>query len=148
MILIFIIFQLFIYVFGNELTLRSHLFDPNRHNPNVLPKKSSQPITINLSWLTATVAGFDEIDGKFNLMGSLKMTWKNEHLTWDPVQYNVSSIVVFGKEVWTPPIYVANQMDSNFLDAGLQNDLMRIDHTGLDEIDGKFNLMGSLIMVS
>ena len=45
-------------VFGNELTLRSHLFDPNRHNPNVLPKKSSQPITINLSWLTATVAGF------------------------------------------------------------------------------------------
>lgn len=41
-------------------------------------------------------------------------TWKNEHLIWDPVQYNVSSIFVFGKEVWTPSIYVANKYADSY----------------------------------
>lgn len=35
--------------------------------------------------------------------------WKDELLTWNPDQYNVSSIVVSGQDIWTPDIYLGNK---------------------------------------
>lgn len=115
---------------ANEYSLRSQLFDPSRHHPRVLPRTSSQPVIISLTWTTGNVAGLDEIDGKFTLLGSLELKWKDDLLSWDPDQYNVSSIVVSGQDIWTPDIYLGNKIGSDFLASGVQKDLARIDHTG------------------
>ncbi|XP_061186871.1 acetylcholine receptor subunit beta-type unc-29-like [Saccostrea echinata] len=114
----------------NEQELRSDLFNTTRHNPLALPRDSSEPINVTLSWVTGFVVGLDEIDGKFTIMGNLEMSWRDELMRWNKEKYNVSSIVVIGKEAWTPPIYVLNKMDSGFLSNGLKDDLLRIQHTG------------------
>uniref|UniRef100_A0A8W8JJX9 Neuronal acetylcholine receptor subunit alpha-6 n=1 Tax=Magallana gigas TaxID=29159 RepID=A0A8W8JJX9_MAGGI len=93
-------------VLANEYSLRSQLFDPSRHHPRVLPRTSSQPVIISLSWTTGNVAGLDEINGKFTLLGSLEL------------------------DIWTPDIYLGNKIGSDFLASGVQKDLARIDHTG------------------
>lgn len=104
---------------ANEYSLRNQLFHPSRHHPRVLPRTSSHPVIISLSWTTGNVAGLDEIDGKFTLLGSLELKWKDELLSWDPDQYNVSSIVVSGQDIWTPDIYLGNKIGSDFLASGV-----------------------------
>ncbi|XP_062582970.1 acetylcholine receptor subunit alpha-L1-like [Saccostrea cucullata] len=120
----------FLGILCNEHDLRSDLLNTSRHNPFVLPRNSTAPINVTLSWVTGFVVGFDEIEGKFTIMGNLDMSWKDELMMWNKEAYNVSSIVAVGKEVWTPPIYVLNKMDSVFLSNGLNDDLLRIKHTG------------------
>ena len=44
----------------------------------------------------------------------MRLTWYDEHLTWDPAEYAGLNQIHFGsEELWKPDIYLYNNADSS-----------------------------------
>jgi hypothetical protein len=84
------------------------------YNKYVRPLTSTnEPIYVNVSFSLMGIKEFDEVNGKFSIIGYFMITWRDSRLAWSPFVYsNIYSIELPESKVWVPNLTIINSYDS------------------------------------
>lgn len=92
--------------------LYQNLIFDQEYNKNVRPVVNvSEQTVVSLSLYLLTIVEFNEITEKLSITGKLKLSWIDEYLSWNPLQYEgLESINLPQNEVWKPDIALENSI--------------------------------------
>jgi hypothetical protein len=67
------------------------------------------PVYVNVTFSLVRIKEFDEVNGKFSVIGVLAITWLDSRLTWEPPLYsNISTILYLESQIWVPNLTLMN----------------------------------------
>ncbi|XP_076114037.1 neuronal acetylcholine receptor subunit alpha-6-like [Mytilus galloprovincialis] len=114
---IIILFQLFMlnngkFILGSTLSDIDRLYSKLSldYNKKIRPGDDQSLTTrVNVSFNMGAIQEFDEVNGKFAVIGFFRITWHDSRLTWNTVDYNNTNTVTFLQEdIWTPTLVITN----------------------------------------
>lgn len=111
--------------------LYQNLIIDQEYNKNVRPVVNVNDSTaVSISLYLLTIVEFNEVSEKLSITGKLKLSWTDEYLTWDPLQYDgLNSISIPQNEVWKPDIALENSI-TKYRDLGTSTMNVRIQSDG------------------
>ena len=122
-------------VTGNsENEIWDYLFKNSSYNRYLRPVKNLNTRTnITLEISLIVIVEFNEVDETITLTAVLPMSWRDEHLTWDPAEFgNVTHVHVRQDMIWKPYVNLENSVSKlgEFGTPALQAELL---HDGIVE---------------
>ncbi|XP_045167796.2 neuronal acetylcholine receptor subunit alpha-6-like [Mercenaria mercenaria] len=101
--------------YKNVTDLRTTLL--TSYNPDVLPLNDfSDVLNINITTSIIKMPEVNPVHGALSMAIMVKLRWYDERLTWNPASHNgIKNISIKSKEVWTPPLAVANPVKFTLL---------------------------------
>ncbi|XP_063400916.1 acetylcholine receptor subunit alpha-1-B-like [Mytilus trossulus] len=83
------------------------------HNKMIRPLHDNKKSTmVNMSFSLISIKDFDEVTGKFSVVGLLKVTWQDNRMIWNKTEYgNMNSIIFEQNDVWKPNLFLGNAFD-------------------------------------
>ncbi|XP_048726988.2 neuronal acetylcholine receptor subunit alpha-2-like [Ostrea edulis] len=83
------------------------------YNKYVRPLTStSVPVYVNATFSLVGIQEFDEVNGKFSVIGFFTITWSDSRLAWTPLLYsNLSTIELPESQLWIPNLTLINSYD-------------------------------------
>ncbi|XP_014226825.1 neuronal acetylcholine receptor subunit beta-3-like [Trichogramma pretiosum] len=113
-----------------ELRLKLSLFC--KYDKSVRPVISkSTPINVTVG-LSPKFMEFDSDKNQFILHSWMLISWKDEHLGWDPDDYDgVDSLRIESDDLWLPDISVFNSGDLSVSQSTLLRAMCKLSYTGL-----------------
>ncbi|XP_076116896.1 neuronal acetylcholine receptor subunit alpha-7-like [Mytilus galloprovincialis] len=67
------------------------------------------PTNINVTFNLVAIQEFDEVDGKFAVIGFFEVTWVDSRMSWNPSDYNYTNTMLFSQNVvWKPTLLSIN----------------------------------------
>ncbi|ESO95045.1 hypothetical protein LOTGIDRAFT_54302, partial [Lottia gigantea] len=91
--------------------------------------KYEDPISVDVLFALTAFGGLNEKSQVMSITGWWNITWYDEFLNWDTVQYNTTSIVIPSNQIWLPDIVIINGED----DYGILEKVssrIKLDHNG------------------
>ena len=85
----------------------------NDYNKRVRPvQNQSDRVDIQVGLAVIALQEFDEVLGKFSVVGVFELFWQDENMMWDPANYNgVNNIILGYEDVWKPELILTNPSD-------------------------------------
>lgn len=69
------------------------------------PHDQTQAVTINVTFHLVAIQDFDEVRGKFSVIGLLDVIWVDDRLQWTPSSHNdTTSLPLTKTDVWVPDL--------------------------------------------
>ena len=94
----------------DEMELHSKLFE--NYNRYVVPRLNySVPMRVSVQCLLSDILNFEESANTLTWNALFSVQWKDELLTWNKSQYNVSSIKVPLGRIWLPELVIMNSVE-------------------------------------
>ncbi|XP_048727569.1 neuronal acetylcholine receptor subunit alpha-6-like [Ostrea edulis] len=83
------------------------------YNKYVRPLTStSVPVYVNATFSLVGIKEFDEVNGKFSVIGFFTIKWSDPRLAWKPLLYsNIYTIALPESQVWIPNLTLVNSYD-------------------------------------
>ncbi|XP_061183337.1 neuronal acetylcholine receptor subunit alpha-6-like [Saccostrea echinata] len=101
--------------FSANITEVETLYDNllNNYNKYVRPLTStSTPVLVNATYSLVGIKEFDEVNGKFSVIGFFTITWIDPRLAWNPWLYNnIYMTELPESKVWIPSLTLVNPYD-------------------------------------
>ncbi|XP_052065626.1 neuronal acetylcholine receptor subunit alpha-6-like [Mytilus californianus] len=100
------------FIFGSRLSdvdrLYSKLFMD--YNKKIRPGDDQSLATrVNVSFNLGAIQEFDEVNGKFAVIGFFRITWHDSRMTWNTLDYNNTHTLTFLQDdVWKPTLVITN----------------------------------------
>ncbi|XP_048727570.1 neuronal acetylcholine receptor subunit alpha-2-like [Ostrea edulis] len=93
-------------------TLYSDLM--SSYNKYVRPLTStSDPMYVNATFHLVGIKEFDEVNGKFSVIGFFTIKWSDSRITWNPFSHNHVYVMELPEaKVWVPSLTLVNPYDS------------------------------------
>lgn len=99
--------------------LRSALISNSqpRYSPRVRPvKKYTTPTNVSVSFYVERIDNWDLRSGTILMEGEIILTWRDEHLHWDPEAFDgLSQIFLATYEVWVPEVSLWSSSDTEYI---------------------------------
>ena len=88
-----------------------------KYNPRTRPvKKHTTTTNVSVTVLVERIADWDLKSGTLRIDGELILSWKDEHLSWDPEQFDGLDNVFFSMgEIWTPEISLWSMSETSYI---------------------------------
>ncbi|CAG2232270.1 Pancreatic triacylglycerol lipase [Mytilus edulis] len=85
----------------------------NDYNKIIRPLHDKKTSTmVNMSFSLISIKDFDEVTGKFSVIGSLHVTWHDNRMIWNQTEYgNINSMIFGQNDVWKPNLFLGNAFD-------------------------------------
>ncbi|CAG2185129.1 unnamed protein product [Mytilus edulis] len=113
-----LIFFLLLLLSRGKPNFGSTLSDVNRlysklelnYNKKIRPgDDQSVAAQINVSFNLGAIQEFDEVDGKYAVIGFFRIKWYDSRMTWNPLDYNNTNTMLFLQDdIWKPTIVITN----------------------------------------
>lgn len=104
-----------ITISAQDLTDYKNLYtDVFASNSNqVLPRhNATTPLKVALTFYLMSLTNFDELQETIVILAGVRATWQDEGITWTPSSYSgIQYINLPAKNIWVPPITLANAVD-------------------------------------
>ncbi|CAC5375491.1 CHRNB1 [Mytilus coruscus] len=67
---------------------------------------------VNLSFSLISIKEFDEVTGKFSVIGMFNINWQDNRMIWNKTEYgNIHSMIFGQNDVWKPNLFLGNAFD-------------------------------------
>lgn len=85
----------------------------NDYNKIIRPLHDNKKSTmVNMSFSLISIKDFDEVTGKFSVIGLLHVTWHDNRMIWNQTEYgNINSMIFGQNDVWKPNLFLGNAFD-------------------------------------
>lgn len=103
------------------------------YDANTRPvRNENDSLLVNIELHLTAVQGVDDATAVMTSSGWLSMTWLDEYISWDPVDFmGLEGIHVSSDMFWTPDIYLFNDAEGNFNKMMVENrQRMYVHHDG------------------
>ncbi|XP_052065629.1 neuronal acetylcholine receptor subunit alpha-6-like [Mytilus californianus] len=98
--------------FGSTLSDVSRLYTKMvmDYNKKIRPgNDQSVASQINVSFNLGAIQEFDEVNGKYAVIGFFQITWYDSRMTWNPLDYNDTNTMLFLQDdIWKPTLVITN----------------------------------------
>ena len=93
--------------------LWNFLFENGTYNKHLRPLKNwSQPLEVDLQMSVIAIVDFNEVKEQIKLTTILKLSWKDEFLTWEPEEFgNLSHLRIPQHLIWKPYLNIENSIE-------------------------------------
>ena len=93
--------------------LWNFLFENGTYNKHLRPLKNwSQPLEVDIQMSVIAIVDFNEVKEQIKLTTILKLSWKDEFLTWEPEEFgNLSHIRIPQHLIWKPYLNIENSIE-------------------------------------
>ncbi|KAH3730744.1 hypothetical protein DPMN_056737 [Dreissena polymorpha] len=101
------------YSLHNVTSLRKTLFQTNEYDVISRPMMDqSIPTIVHVSLLIYVIYDVDEVMQTLKVSASLRLSWRDEHLVWNPSDYDGIQTGVYPQNsVWKPDVSLKNSVD-------------------------------------
>ncbi|XP_052067688.1 acetylcholine receptor subunit alpha-1-B-like [Mytilus californianus] len=85
----------------------------NDYNKMIRPIYDIKESTkVNLRFSLISIKDFDEVTGKFSVIGMLNINWQDNRMIWNKTEYgNIHSMIFGQNDVWKPNLFLGNAFD-------------------------------------
>ena len=101
-----------VMVTGSTLSDVNNLYTRliQNHNRKVRPgDDQTMPTLVNVTFNLVAIQEFDEVNGKFSVIGFFEVSWYDSRMTWNPSEYNNTYTMLFSQEdIWKPTLLIIN----------------------------------------
>ncbi|XP_076114038.1 neuronal acetylcholine receptor subunit alpha-6-like [Mytilus galloprovincialis] len=98
--------------FGSTLSDVNRLYSKLElnYNKRIRPgDDQSVAAQINVSFNLGAIQEFDEVDGKYAVIGFFRIKWYDSRMTWNPLDYNNTNTMLFSQDdIWKPTLVITN----------------------------------------
>ena len=85
------------------------------YDKNLRPiRNQSLPIQVYVQFNIGAIVELEEVSEKFKVAGIMRMSWRDEFITWNPTDYDgIEMLLLPSETVWHPVLVIGNPFDND-----------------------------------